>query len=354
MAEYRARNTNDLMRRIYPVLASVPSERNAMVYDTPSRNGPVRRFSEPVSILLTHPWERVNFDPVRDANPFFHLMEGLAMLAGHNSVKFLSHFAKSMTLFSDDGETYNAFYGTRARAMGGDQLGKVIDSLRRNPASRQELVLLWSPHDLWNPTTKDKACNLCMLFEVGPDGRVNMTSFNRSNDAVLGGVSGANIVHLSMFQEYVACSLNRPIGHWWHVSNNLHVYTEQPQWKRMLADQKSWSADDPYEDPEVHWLPLFDEASGHTKQVFDEDLEKFIQHADDAIAPTEDYLKQELVYASHYRDGFICSVAVPVFNCWQWHKRHDDLKARNLTSDIAAPDWQLACTNWLNRKLNQA
>ena len=50
-----------------------------------SRNGPVLEFPEPVLICYNRPVERVLFYPSRDANPFFHLMEGLWMLVGYMS-----------------------------------------------------------------------------------------------------------------------------------------------------------------------------------------------------------------------------------------------------------------------------
>lgn len=114
--EIIARNTNDLAAKVYRALEVTG------VQDQ-SRNGPVLRFDGPVTICLTHPWERANYCPIRDANPFFHVMESVAMLSNWNSVRLLSYFAKNMASFSDNGRTYNAFYGTRARSYHGlDQL----------------------------------------------------------------------------------------------------------------------------------------------------------------------------------------------------------------------------------------
>jgi thymidylate synthase len=336
--EIRARNTNDLMLQVYPHLAAAPEQS--------SRNGPVRRIMEPVSILLTHPWERVNFHPVRDANPYFHLMEGLAMLAAFNNVPFLAHFAKSFAQFSDDGQTVNAFYGTRARrwnspvkdmALGMDQLDLVIADLQKNPDSRQEIVQLWTPMDLVR-TTKDKACNLCMLFDVR-DGYLWMTTFNRSNDAVLGGVSGANIVHLSMFQEYVAAALDFPMGGWWHVSNNLHVYTDQPQWLKLFPIEHH---SDPY--PNMTIVPLFESALD--KSQFDVELAGFL-----GIASALAVEGKNAHISPHFGLPFINGVAVPMFNAWQSHKDKRDHAALNTLSTCIAPDWRDAAVSWITRRL---
>src|SRR4051812_37796218 len=49
-----------------------------------SRYGPVLEHPEPVTTVYRKPWQRVLFDEVRDANPFFHFFESLWMLGGRN------------------------------------------------------------------------------------------------------------------------------------------------------------------------------------------------------------------------------------------------------------------------------
>lgn len=234
--EFTAQNTNDLARQVYPAL-----KRNGTVNQ--SRNGPVLRFPGVTTITVLHPWECVNFSPTRDANPFFHLIEALAMMVDFNSVELFKYYAKNMANFTDNGETYNAFYGTRSRKFKStnittmDQLRWVIGVLMADPSSRQALVQIWDPTLDLGQVTKDKACNLCLLFEIDQGtGRLNMTTFNRSNDAIWGGVTGANMVHLPMFQQYVAAALSLEIGVWHHSSANLHVYLDNPKWAPLLAE----------------------------------------------------------------------------------------------------------------------
>src|ERR1044072_2586002 len=170
--EIISRNTNTLAPSVY---AKLKGRGETFT----SRNGPVIRIMEPFTVCLLRPWERINFSVIRDCNPFFHLMEAMAMLAPVNNVGLMAHFAKNMSSFSDDGITFNAFYGTRARqwellGVAGehpgprvDQLNLVIKELIEKPDSRQCVVQLWDPADLLI-TTKDKACNLCMLFDIVP------------------------------------------------------------------------------------------------------------------------------------------------------------------------------------------
>src|SRR4051812_36910906 len=87
-----------------------------------SRNGRVLVSPEPVITEYQEPTQRVLLNPVRDANPFFHLLESMWMLAGQNDVRFVQHYAANMKAFSDDQTTLHGAYGHRWRhALGYDQ-----------------------------------------------------------------------------------------------------------------------------------------------------------------------------------------------------------------------------------------
>ena len=65
----------------------------------PSRVGEVLVAPAPVATVYRYPRARVSFSPVRDANPFFHVMEALWMLAGRNDVAFLAAYNQRMAEF---------------------------------------------------------------------------------------------------------------------------------------------------------------------------------------------------------------------------------------------------------------
>jgi hypothetical protein len=342
---FTARNTNLLAPAVYQYLRSEgqPAE---------SRNGPVLVAPEPVTICIERPEERVNLCPVRDANPFFHLMEAMAMLAGMNNAPFLAHFARRMMQYSDDGLNFSAFYGERLRRRWGDQLAACIEILHKSPHSRQAVAGLWDPGlDLMRREhTVDRACNLSLVFAVDRDGSLTMTSFNRSNDAIWGGVTGANIVHLSFFQEYVACALGRPIGKWWHVSANLHVYTDNPQWERLCQFYLEAPASPPIADvyPCVQ-ISLFTEPA--ERRDFDHALSQlmgwcaaiFTQPPQDPPEALKEAIKPH---------EFLWTVVYPMFLTWQIHKQYkgrEEWAARTALT-IQADDWREAATNWLRRR----
>ena len=58
-----------------------------------TRNGEVYRSKTPVTTVYEKPKERVLFWEERDANPFFHFMEGLWMLTGRNDLEFVKRYA---------------------------------------------------------------------------------------------------------------------------------------------------------------------------------------------------------------------------------------------------------------------
>lgn len=339
-----ARNHNYLALKLYKLLGEEGISQD-------SRNGPVTRICEPVTLTVTHPRERVNVWPERDANPFFHLMEALAMLDGFNDAPFLAHFASNMINYSDDGHRFNAFYGERLRRTWGDQLDKVISELRRDPESRQAVAQIWDPSDLGLQCTKDKACNLCLVFDRTMDvrGYLTMTSFNRSNDAIWGIGTGANVVHLSYFQEYVACALGLPLAPWHHFSANMHVYTENPKWNPMwrLAHGQPY---DLYTGSVFSDVLLFDEPG--KRELFDQHLSIFIAGAS-ACVDEKTLLAYPLKMWERLKVEcpFIATVAVPVFNAWQSRKLgHDQAKVQDTINDIVASDWRYACQQWVMRR----
>lgn len=334
--EYIARNHNQLAPKVYRdlELTGLPMS---------SRNGPVLRMQGCTTLVATSPRERVNFCPARDANPFFHLAEAAAMLASANDVELLSHFAKNMRSYSDDGERYNAFYGERLRETWGDQLNACILELQAKPDSRQALAQIWDPADL-HKSTKDKACNLCLIFSVGQTGALEMTSFNRSNDAVWGILSGANVVHLSVFQEYVACALGRKVGTWSHVSANLHVYTENPQW---LAVKDAPTMDYYVEPSSLGCGPLLFE-SPEQRVRFDVDLRHAVAAMQHGVFLGDLKVAQGMF---HKVESPWVKDVLAAFMAFTIRKRKGPTEqVQEWLHHVSAPDWHLACCMWVQRR----
>src|SRR6185369_13562421 len=80
-----------------------------------SRNGLVLVSPVPVMTTYLRPCQRVLFSPMRDANPFFHLMEALWMLAGRDDLAWPLYFNSKFGAYSDNGVTVHGAYGHRWR-----------------------------------------------------------------------------------------------------------------------------------------------------------------------------------------------------------------------------------------------
>jgi hypothetical protein len=301
-----------------------------------SRNGPVLQYRTPVSTVYFRPTERVLFHPWRDANPFFHFYESLWMLAGRNDVAPLTRYVKRMADFSDDGETFNAAYGHRwrhATKIDIDQLTRIISGLQINPECRRQVLKIWAiKHDLAR-ATKDAACNLAATFQINPEGELDMAVFCRSND-IIWGCYGANAVHFSMLQEYIARSVGVRIGKYTQISVNYHAYENVLRPMLAMASTPGNYGADPYWNNQVKPFPIM----YVTQDEWDEDVKRFVTM--DGSAPKE----------TVFNDPFFTDVAYPIVLAHDHYKNGDWQSAVDIASLCQATDWRLACTQWLERR----
>lgn len=302
-----------------------------------SRNGPVVVLPIPLTTIYFKPEERVLFHPERDANPFFHLLEALWMLAGRDDLAWVAFYNSGMKNYSDDGLTLNAAYGHRWRkAFGQDQLQKIIDALHNNPDCRRQVLQMWGPDDLGSQS-KDVPCNTQAYFQIDADGKLQMMVTNRSNDLIWGAY-GANAVHFSMLHEYMALSMGREMGLYYQTSFNTHYYVEPHQ---ELVDTLAAKApmppaahSDPYSDGLVSAaVPLMSLPQGR----WDRELATFMERKGEGS----------------YEDPFLEQVAKPMARAYACFKSKDMLRFQNAYQEMGAciaPDWHAAGMQWLQRR----
>lgn len=384
----------------------------------PSRNGDVLVIDEPVTVTYERPTERVLFNAARDANPFFHLYEALWMLAGRNDVAPPAYYAKQMEQYSDDGKTLNGAYGYRWRHARGrepdgtyaaarsgrvDQLDTIVNHLKADPHSRRAVLQMWNVEDdllkigegnctctrgpgdghypgcQVNKASKDVCCNLSVMFGLrlsqpektvgwaggggyGPgwvsrplNYRLDMTVTNRSNDLVWG-MLGANYVHFTVLQEYLAARLGVGVGLYHHFTNNLHAYVGRPDWnpRAWLGSEETQNrrtAD--YAEQPLDTVPLVKDP-----EAFERELPRFAETFGGAdwgepvrpAAAGRD-LHRNL---SGYSEPFLASVAGPALLAFRARKAPAGSDKRTYTalalSAIRSDDWREACTAWVNRR----
>ncbi len=306
-----------------------------------SRNGTVLVAPEPVTTLYHRPEERVVFWPDRDCNPFFHLMESLWMLHGRNDVEFLTRFVGRMSDYSDDGETFHGAYGYRWRQhfQSIDQLPLIIKELKNNPDSRRCVLQMWDARVDLGRRGKDLPCNTQVFFSRRGDGALDMTVCNRSND-IIWGAYGANAVHFSILQEYIARFIGCPIGSYWQTSNNYHAYLETYEPLAPLADQARCiysNRRNPYE----HIRPFSIKTVSNAE--WELDLDTFMNY------PNSD----------KFHDVFFSRVVRPMYcahEAWKDRKKEPEERfalATEILQQCVAEDWRIAAEGWLERRLEK-
>lgn len=294
-----------------------------------SRNGTVLRLQEPLMVTYVNPTYRVMFNPARDANPYFHLMECLWMLAGRNDVQWISQFNKRMSQFSDDQVTLNGAYGHRWGVhFGIDQIWHLVELLTRDPNTRRAVLTMWDPIADLGEDHADIPCNTHAYFDIRYN-RLNMTVCNRSND-VIWGMFGANAVHMSFLLEVMAALIGVEVGMYRQFSNNPHIYTDIGQGMELLNNPPT-RVDDVYAIEGIQPYPVVK----HLRHFFI-DLETFMTEGD---------------YTT-IMNPFFHDVAIPMKDSWDARKEGKD-DGRPALMDMKADDWRLACLQWIERRDNR-
>jgi len=308
-----------------------------------TRNGEVYRAKTPVTTVYEKPKERVLFWEERDANPFFHFMEGLWMLTGRNDLEFVKGYARNMKNYSDDGETLWGAYGWRWRSyFGKDQLQIIINRLKKDSEDRRCVLQMWDAKEDLNRDGKDVPCNTSIYFSEDCTGRLEMSVSNRSND-IIWGAYGANAVHMSMLQEYVAYAIGRPVGRYYQVSNNYHAYVDiYRELLKKLNDRDALDfysikypmVGNPYERHKVTPYSMFNDTE---MNEWERDLDVFMERK-----PFKD---------CKFYDKFFTEVAAPMQDAFRLHKMGETGEAMIEIQSCAASDWRKACYEWLARRI---
>jgi len=290
-----------------------------------SRNGPMEVIEQPVIITIEDPTERVLFDPVRDANPFFHLAEAVWMLGGGQGLEFVSNYNSGMARYSDDGAILHGAYGHRWRKhFYRDQILETMDLLDEDPNTRRAYIAMFDA-EVDHGDKLDIPCNVGIALRV-VKGALDMTVFNRSNDVIWGAL-GANAVHMTVLQEVMAHGIGRPVGRYRVVTNCLHGYTEASQYSAL---RNSTGAVDYYRHQGVRPTALL--MSGETSYDLLEACKR-------AVA---------FPWEASYRVRWLDKVWVPARDAYQARKEGKPY-AKQL-EQIQAADWRIACQEWCARR----
>jgi hypothetical protein len=189
---------------------------------------------------------------------------------------------------------------------------------------------------------------------TGPGSFLDMTVTNRSNDLVWG-MLGADYVHFTFLQEYMAARLWVEVGKYHHFTNNLHVYTETnsgfnpEEWLAEVGPGPGFDYSNPNcstlsKDEQVRcWGKDFGQIFPLVKDpaVFERELPLFVNRHKDGggvyLGPT-------------WEEPFFRDVGEPTLTAYHLHKAGFKVNAQKAVDDIKADDWRLAAKRWLERR----
>lgn len=332
MKVINARNVNDALLLGIDLFND---ETNYRVQE--SRNGITYEALEPVTTVYSNPCERVCLLKQRDANPFFHFVESLWMLAGRNDLKPLTYFVKSMEDFSDDGETLWGSYGWRWKSyFHKDQIDIVSKMLIKNPEDRRAVLQMWDANKDLNRNGKDVPCNTSIYFKVR-ENKLNMTVCNRSND-MLWGAYGANVVHMSILQEYMASLVEVDVGTYRQVSDSFHIYLN-PVWDKVKDIEIDIYT---YKDI-MNPYDLFSSEYKHTELFTSPytlawELDRFFN------------INYNDLDTNGWVNPALKDIAVPMVLAFNSYKNQDFKLAYEHIENIKAIDWKTACLGWVRKR----
>ena len=114
----------------------------------------------------------------RDLGYRFLAGEAYWILTGDNRVDTIKPYSRSITNFSDDGETFFGAYGPKIE----NQLDYVVDCLCKDLYSRQAVINIWRENP---PKSKDIPCTTTVQFLMRED-KLHCILTMRSSDVWLG------------------------------------------------------------------------------------------------------------------------------------------------------------------------
>lgn len=231
-------------------------------------------------IMIQRPW-LIPFEVGnRNLRPFIGCVEALQLVGQVAAPNVVLKGSGAFKQFTNDGIFHGA-YGQRVYG----QLSEVVETLRRDPDSRQAVMTIFNAATDLGRGKNDIPCTLTIQFLIRKD-KLNMRVNMRSNDVFLG--LPYDLVQFGALQGAIAKALNVEMGWYCHTAGSLHMYLRDLD---KCADLTAESADYDYE-------PLWsgdtiEEISGNARSIlFDFVDEHPLQITDferdcyEAVSPT--------------------------------------------------------------------
>jgi thymidylate synthase len=156
----------------------------------------------------------------------------LWVMAGSDDLDRIAYYNGRGRAFSEDGNRLSGAFGARMRRSAGDQLGRTIGLLRRDPTTRRALIVFSEAADSRQPA-RDFPCAIGIQFLIR-DGSLEAITTMRSQSALM--VLPYDVSLMLALQLWVAAALELPPGrhHW--VANSFHLYEDEIALARRVLE----------------------------------------------------------------------------------------------------------------------
>ena len=234
-------NSYDL-REGFPLLTTKKMAKNAIIYEL------VWFLKGDTNIRSLE----INKVPVWRGNAFEHNLKGMvkAGIFPANIVKYSPDWDKAMNEYAqrikedpefaerwgDAGPIYGRqwrrweyFDKEKNELVKIDQLGDVLNKMRKNPVGKKYVISAWNPGDI--PEMSLPPCHVLFQMTSNDQGELDLQMYQRSCDQFLG--VPFNIASYSMLTQVIAQELNLIPRRFVHTFGDFHFYTgldKRGQW----------------------------------------------------------------------------------------------------------------------------
>ncbi len=168
---------------------------------------------------------------------FSALGELLWYLSSTSDVSFITYYIAQYEKEKEtkDATTIYGGYGPRLFLHRGqfNQIDTILRLLKNNPSSRKAVIQLFDAEDIAQPH-KEIPCTCTLQFLIR-EGKLNMVTHMRSNDAYIG--LPHDIFAFTMLQEILARSLSVELGDYYHAVGSLHLYDDAKEKAKKYLEE---------------------------------------------------------------------------------------------------------------------
>ena len=192
------------------------------------------------------------------------IYELIWILNGDTNVRYLQdHGVRIWNEWADEHGDLGPVYGTQWRSWQAadgrtiDQIGRVVEQIKRDPDSRRHIVSAWNVGEIEKMALPP--CHLLFQFYVA-DGRLSCQLYQRSADVFLG--VPFNIASYALLTLMMARACDLQAGEFVHTFGDVHLYLNHVEQAKLQLTRQ------PYPLPQMAINPA-------VKSIFDFQYEDF-------------------------------------------------------------------------------